>query len=197
MKLLKLKYFVLLVCTVALFTACSDDDDGTEVSPFVGDYVIDEARTTVALEITTNEIGAFSIPANTDITQAIQAALLSAVDCSSPTKSYIEMREDETLYLSCEGANPLNAGTWEELSATSIKLNMNNAAIPASPSGFVLTVTDIAMSNTNLVGETTVPIPKEMIAAMVTALSQGQLSLDMDATPVALPVTFQLDLLIK
>lgn len=199
MKLLKMKYFILLLFSVALFTSCGDDDE-TEISVFVGDYVINKATVTEAFTLATIPAlpsGPIEVPVGQDITAVIQSALLSAVVCSSPTKSYIEMREDETLYLSCEEDNPLNAGTWEELNATSIKLNMNNAAIPASQSGFVLTVIEIAMTNTTLTGITTVPIPKDMHAAMVTSMSQGSLALDMDATPVALPVTFQLELLIK
>ena len=69
------------------------------------------------------------------------------------------------MYMSCEFQNELNAGTWEEIDATTLKLNMNSTAIPSSPTGFVLTVTDIVKNATGLRGKTGVPIPKELIAA--------------------------------
>jgi hypothetical protein len=78
------------------------------------------------------------------------------------------MREDNSLYLSCEGSSPLNAGTWEEVSATSLKLNMNSTAIP--PIGFVLTVTDIVEDANGLTGITSVPLTKAMIAGMIASM---------------------------
>jgi hypothetical protein len=87
------------------------------------------------------------------------------------------------LYLSCEGLNPLNAGTWEEVSATSLKLNMNSTAIPSSPTGFVLTVTDITMDQTGLTGTTSVPLTKAMISVMIAPL---QLTLSPSAPAIFL-----------
>jgi hypothetical protein len=126
-------------------------------------------------------MGNVSVPVGTAITQAIQAALLSALNCTSPDKSYVELREDNSLYLSCEGLNPLNAGTWEEVSASSLKLNMNSAAIPSSPLGVVLTVTNIVKNASGLTGITSVPLPKAMIADMI---APSQLTLSPSAPDV-------------
>jgi hypothetical protein len=95
------------------------------------------------------------------------------------------------MYMSCEGANALNAGTWEEVSATELKLNMNSAAIPSSPSGFVLNVTNIVQSNNTMTGKTSVPLPKEMVAGMI-----APLTLAPSSPPVYL-VTFTIEFVKK
>ncbi len=188
-----LKYLVLLLISFAFITGC-DDDPEEEVSPYVGNYVITKASLAETLTLSILPNGQIPVPENTDITQAIQTALLGSVNCASADKSYIELRKDYSMYLSCEGANPMNAGTWEELSAQSLKLNMNNAAIPSSPTGFVLTVTEVNLSNTLLSGKTTVPMPKAMLAAMVAQISGGLATLDDANTPEALPVVFAIEL---
>ena len=170
MKILKFKFLFLLITSVVLFAGCSDDPE-EEVSPYVGNYVISNASLATALSISTNEMGTIPVAVGTDITLAIQTALLSAVSCSSASKSYVELRKDNSMYISCELQNALNAGTWEELNATTLKLNMNSAAIPSSPTGFVLTVTDVALTSAGISGKTSVPLPKAMVAAMVAPLT--------------------------
>ena len=163
MKTMNLKWLAIILALVLSVTDCKKDKE--EVSKFVGNYVISNAELDEAFTVPTNEAGNISIPAGTILTQAIQTALLSAVSCSSPDKSYVEIREDKSLYLSCELSSPLNAGTWEEMSATSLKLNMNSTAVP--PIGFVLTVTDIVESANGLTGMTSVPLTKTMIAQLI------------------------------
>jgi len=138
MKILKFKILAILVASLALFSGC-DNDSEEEVSPFVGNYTISHAETAATITIKTVEMGTIPVPAGTDITQAIQTALLSSVDCSTADKSWVELRKDNSMYMSCEGTNELNAGTWEEIDSKTLKLNMNSAAIPTSESGFVLT----------------------------------------------------------
>lgn len=166
MKTSNFKWLAALFALFVLIPGCKDDN-GNDVSEFIGNYIISSAELAEALTVPTVEMGNLPVPIGTNITQVIQTALLSAVNCTSADKSYVELREDFSLYLSCEGLNPLNAGTWEEVSATSIKLNMNNAAIPSSPTGFVLTVTDIVKDQAGLTGTTSVPLPKAMISAMI------------------------------
>jgi hypothetical protein len=71
---------------------------------------------------------------------------------------------------------------------------MNTTAIPSSPTGIVLTITDVSLVSNVLTGTTTVPIPEQMLAGIVALMSQGQLTLDMEATPPALPITFTIEL---
>lgn len=174
MKILKFTHLIILAISIASVTGCKKDSE--EVSQFVGNYVISNAKLAAALSVTTTQTGAMQIPANTDITQAIRSALLSAVSCSSSDKSYVEMRKDYTLFLSCELANPLNAGTWAELTATSLQLNLNSTAIP--PTGFVLTVTNLVLNASVLSGTATVPLRKEMVAGMIAPLTLAASSPD-------------------
>jgi hypothetical protein len=181
MKTFNLNWLAIIITSFLLIAGCKKDDK--DVSDFVGNFVISKAGLVEALIVPTAEAGNITITIGTDITQGIQTALLSAVDCSSPDKSYVELREDFSMYFSCEGLNPLDAGTWEELSATSLKLNMNSAAIP--PVGFVLTVTDIVKDASKLTGRTSVPLPKEMIASMIASM---QLTLSLYAPDIFMAI---------
>lgn len=170
MKFLNFKKLAFIVAMFVLITNCKDKDK-TGISEFAGNYTISSAEMTEALSVPTVELGNVNVPVGTDITVLIREALLSAVSCSAPDTSWVELREDYSMYLSCEGSNPLNGGTWEEVSPTSIKLNLNSDAIPSSPVGFTLTVTDIAKITGGLTGVTSVILPKEMIAEMVSPLT--------------------------
>ncbi len=184
MKTLILKLMVITFALSVTLTGCKKKDD-PEVSKFVGNFVISKAELAEALTVPTVEVGNVPVPVGTNITVAIQTALLGAVNCSSADKSYVELREDFSMYLSCEGANELNAGTWEEVSATLVKLNLNSTAIPSSPTGFVLTVTNVVEISGGLTGLTSVPLPKEMISAMIAPL---QLTLSPTAPDVFIAV---------
>jgi hypothetical protein len=169
MKILKFKSLFVLIVSLALFTGCGDDEEVKE-SSFVGNFVINSAKVAApSFSIITTTIP-IPVPVGQDITQAIQGALLSSVNCSSADKSWIELRKDNKIYMSCEGANAINAGTWEEVDAKTLKLNMNSTAIPTSPQGIVLTVGDIVQDSKGWSGTTSVPMPKEMFAAMLQPL---------------------------
>ncbi len=191
----KLIAFLLIVAIFA--GGCGDDDDPQDIpSVFIGDYVITKAKTTEAITLTTNEIGEIPIPAETDITEMIHAALLSQVTCT-PEKTFIELRADNSMYFSCDGADALNAGTWEEVSATELKLNMNSTALPTSPSGATLTISNIVMAGNIMSGTTSVLLPKDMLQGILTAMTAqapgGPYTL-VDATPAALPVAFEIQI---
>jgi hypothetical protein len=190
MKSLKINFLFALMVSVALVSGCKDDSD-ENVSGYVGNYVISNAELAEAITVTTNQVGTVPVPAGTNITVLIQTALLSSVNCTSADKSYVELRSDNSMYMSCEFQNELNAGTWEEIDATTLKLNMNSAAIPSSPTGFVLTVTDIVKNTTGLRGKTGVPIPKELIAAMIAPMTL------VSSTPPVINAVFYIDFVKK
>jgi len=188
MKTLNLKFLMIVFVSMAFIASCSEDK--ATVSSFVGDYVITEAAVAVSFNVPVVGIGDIPVPVGTPITAAIQSALLGAVSCSSADKTYVELREDFSLFMSCEGANPLNAGTWSELTPTTLLLNLNSAAVPSAPAGIALTVSDVVKSGGLLTGKTSVPLPKEMIAAMMTAINPA-FTLDLSAPAVFL-ITFSL-----
>ena len=184
---------VFLSVSLVFLSSCKDDPE-EEVSPYIGDYVITKATLSVDLVLQTNEIGEMTVMAGTDITSMITTALLGAIDCE-PANSLIELREDFSLYLSCTSSmDELDAGTWEEQSATAIVLSMNSTAIPSSPTGIVLTVTNVALIGNALTGTTTVPISEQMLVGVVALMSQGNATLDLEATPPAVPITFTIEL---
>lgn len=193
MKTSRLFLLALLSVSMVFLSSCKEDEEPEE-SSFIGDYVIVNATTSEPLILTTNEIGDIAVPADFPITAMIQDALLGAIQCD-PASSLIELHEDFSMFLSCAtSAEEIDAGTWEEQSETVIVLNLNSTAIPSSPTGIVLTVTDVTLVGSLLTGTTSVPIPKDMLATIVSAMSGGMATLDMDATPDALPLTFTIQL---
>jgi len=185
MKNLKFKSLAILFASFALFSGCKNET--TEVvSPFVGNYTITKAAVTEAFSlITTIPTVSIPIPVGTPITQNIQAALLSSVSCSTADKSWVELRKDNSMWMSCEGAKAISAGTWQEVNATTLLLNMNSVAV--KPNGFALTVTNVVKNAAGLTGKTSVPMPKEMFAA---ALPQG---MTLAGTPALYIVAFSID----
>lgn len=192
MKRTKFILLGLLSFSMVFLSSC-DEDPEEEGSSFVGDYILENATISEPLTLTTNEMGDLTIPAGIDITAMMQASLLGSVQCD-PASSLIELREDFSLYLSCTtSGTEIDAGTWEEQSETVIVLNMNSTAIPSSPTGVVLTVTDVSLSGSVLSGETEIPVAEDMLAGIVTAMTMGQATLDTDATPDAVPMTFTIE----
>jgi hypothetical protein len=186
MKVIKINVLAILFASFAVFTGCKDKNK-EEVSPFVGNYTISNAALAEPMSLTLVTVGVYSVPVGTNITLQIQAALLSSVDCASAGYAYVELRKDFSIHMSCAGENEFNAGTWEEVDATTLTLNMNGTAIPSSPSGFVLTVSDIVKTATGMSGKTSVPLPKEMVATMV-----APAILD-EATPAIINAVFTID----
>lgn len=192
MKTSKIFYLTMSFVSLMILSACSDDPEEV-VSTLVGDYTISKAVLTEAITLTTNEIGDIPIIAGTDITLMIQEALLGSIECTEET--LIELREDNSIYFSCSGTETeIDAGFWEEVSETVIKLNLNNTAIPNSPTGLPLTVNDVVIDDDGLSGETKVPLPRDMLAGIVAAMSGGQATLNMEETPVVVPATFMIEL---
>lgn len=191
MKTMNSKFLAILLLSLGFITSCGKDEDKT--SPFIGNYVITEATIAESFNV---PIEGLPIPIpvliGTNITTAIQTALLGAANCSSADKTYIEIREDYSLYLSCELASPLNAGTWEDVTSTQLMLNLNSTAAPSAPTGVSLLITEVTKRNGILSGKTSVPLPKELIAAMITAVNPGW-SLD-DSAPDIFLVKFALKL---
>jgi hypothetical protein len=167
MKISNLKLFLTVAAVVILISNCSKDSSKT-ASPYIGNYVFSEAKTTAPINIPVRtpivDSTTITFPAGTDITGAIEAALLSAIECTGQA-TYLELRADNSIYYSCQGNNALNAGTWEEVStsATELILNLNSTVVP--PSGVSLTISNVVLDAAGISGVTTVPLPKEMIAA--------------------------------
>jgi hypothetical protein len=169
MKTLNVKLLTILLISLGFSASCGKDE--TKVSPFVGNYVITSAAVSESFNVPVTGGVNVPVPVGTPITAAIQTALLSAVTCSSAEKTYVEIRKDFSIYMSCEGANSINAGTWSESSSSVLLLNLNSTAVPSAPAGIALTVTDVVKSGNLLTGKTTVPLPKAMIAALLAAVN--------------------------
>jgi hypothetical protein len=196
MKKFNLGIVLMLLVSVFVLSSCGDDAT-TEVDPYVGNYTIQKATLTDTVKMniiingTDNEMS-FPLPPGTDITQMIQGALLNAIPDCSPESSIVELREDNKLFMSCATSDfSLDAGTWsKQNNGTVIILNFNASAIPGSPSGFTLTVNNVKLENNIMYSNTTVPIPKEVLAESVAASGKAILS---DNNPDYFMFTFDLE----
>jgi len=191
----KSRFLILAFLSVSLvFLSSCKEDPEDEVSPYIGNYIITKATLSEPLTLQTNEFGTIEVPVGTDITPMIQGALLSSINCD-PDKSIIQLLEDFAIFLSCTNTQQeVDAGTWEEQSETVIVLNLNSIAVPSTPTGIVVTVSDIVFVNNVLKGETMVPITEDMLADIVQAFSQGSATLDREATPDAVNTYFTIEL---
>lgn len=170
MKMWKFGVLIMVVFSLALVTGCGDDEKEEEVSPYVGNYVISKAALADVLSIPLAGLPApISLAAGFDITSSIQTAILGTAGCPSADKSWIELKKDFSMFMSCEGTNAKNAGTWQEVSATVLKLNMNASALP--PQGFALDVTNVEKSATGIKGKVIIPMPKAMVASMMAKIN--------------------------
>jgi len=182
-----------LSVSLVFLSSCKDDDE-PEVSPYIGTYNLVKATLSEPLTLATNEIGDITVPVGTDLTTMIQAALLGSIQCD-PASSFIELREDFSLFLSCTTSmTEIDGGTWEEQSSTVIVLSLNSTAVPSSPNGVLLTVTDVTLIGVLLSGETSIAVSEQMLVGVVAAMSQGNATLDTDVTPDAVPITFTIEL---
>ena len=193
MKTSRLIFLAFLSVSLVFLPGC-DDDPEEELSIYIGDYVITKATLATTLSLEVNELETpLEVPAGTDITTMIQTALFGAIQCE-PANSLIELREDFSLYISCPTSmEEIDGGTWEEESSTVIILNLNTTAVPSSPTGIVLTVTNVTLVDDLLTGTTTVPISEQMLAGVVAGMGLG-LTLDMEATGPAVLVTLTIEL---
>jgi hypothetical protein len=166
MKKIAFKLLLAFIALAALTSRCKDNNNDVTTA-LVGNYTISSAVLAEPLPINTVEMGATTVPAKTPITNEIQAVLFSPADCTSAGNSLVELRKDNSLYISCAGQNAINAGTWEEPDATTLRLDLNSTAITSSPTGIELTVTDIVRYASGLRGQTRAPIPKAMVSALI------------------------------
>jgi len=164
----------------------------TNFTGYIGNFVINKATVSAPTNLSTVQGIPVPIIAGMDITTMIQQTLLSAVKCASAAKSWVELRKDKSIYMSCEGTNAFFAGTWEEINTKTLKLNMNSTAIPSSPSGLVLTVTDIVHIPNGWQGKTSIQMPKETFASDLAAIG-----LTIAATPAFYMVHFSIDFVSK
>ena len=144
---LKLSLMATVLAGLAFVTSCNDDDD-VEVDPLVGDYQFKKATylgTAGATGITAESIDVIAptgIPdpptivltfnPNDDITAIISGAINGLIDCNDPANTPIELREDGSLWYSCnsETVTSISSGTWVvNETAGTLSLNVVSEAL--------------------------------------------------------------------
>ena len=187
MKRFDLRFLFVLLFSATLFSSCSDDSTKPEEkSQYIGNYTIKSAKITESpdLEIyLLNEEGQITDTMNIpfvgqDFTEMIQQALLGVVKNCSADASLIELREDNSMYLSCATSDfELYAGLWSEKdNGTTLVLSFNSDAIPSSPTGYTLEAYNVKLEGDIMYSTAGIPIPKEMIALAMEADGRALLS---------------------
>ncbi|TAJ10131.1 hypothetical protein DMA11_19355 [Marinilabiliaceae bacterium JC017] len=156
--------FAFAIVGLLFSTGCSDDDDDEKVESWAGNYKLKKAMLTSEIDLG----GGIVIPANTDITELIEQALFSTIQCNDPDNTVIELREDKSLYVSCMGEDKtLQAGTWtEDIEEQTLTLNLNPQVVP--PDGVSLVVHEVSVSGDTLSGKIIdMPMSKELIGSLL------------------------------
>jgi len=185
MKNLNLSLLFAVLLSALFFTSCGDDGktEPDDKSPYVGSYLISKATLASNVSIpyvVGEEEKTFDIPAGAPFTELIKGSLLGVIKDCSEDASYIEFKEDNSMYLTCGTTGwTLHAGIWkEESDGTVITMTFNQAAISAAPEGgFTLKTINVELKD-GIMSSTTkkIPFPKETGALIIAgAVERGYL----------------------
>ncbi len=158
-----LKYSLsFLALSVLLLSACKKDN-GTQVDPLVGKYIISSTKLTSPIIFSGDTV----LPAGTDMTAAINAALLSSASCSTASDTRLELKENGQIWYDCQGENTsIQNGTWEINTArTELTLTLNIPEQGGLTATVPLKITNVKESALNVSGSTTLPLPPEFFLA--------------------------------
>ena len=155
---------------LALLTLYACNKSSVSIDPLVGKYVI--SSTTLANDFIYNKDTL--LPAGTDLTVAINAALLASASCSNPVDTRLELKNNGQIWYDCEGENNNKQnGTWEinaartELTLTlNVPINSINAAVP-------LKISNLQVSAIQVSGSTTIPLPPDFFLAFGVDLTKS------------------------
>ncbi|MCH8233633.1 MAG: hypothetical protein IIB82_13455 [Bacteroidetes bacterium] len=144
---LKFSLMATVLAGLVFVTSCNDDDE-VVVDPLIGDYQFKSATylgTAGTSGITAESIdviaptGVADPPTivltfnpNDDITAIISGAINGLIDCNDPANTTIELREDGSLWYSCnsETVTSISSGTWVvNETAGTLSLNVVSEAL--------------------------------------------------------------------
>jgi hypothetical protein len=165
--------------------SCGNDDKDPieEVDALVGEYKFDSAVLTQELGIP----GVFTLPAGSDMSAFVEAALFGGSPCIDNSNIRLDMRETNELYYVCNGeAGELKVGTWS-LAADRSQLVLNLSS-PPLPANLPVTLKNLDESATGIKGDIeNLPLPKELFAGF---LPPG---VDISMLPPAIPVNITIE----
>jgi hypothetical protein len=155
-------FFILILISVFLSLDSCNKDNQEQIDPLVGKYIISSATLTQPLVFQGDTV----LASGTDMTLAINAALLSSASCTSAANTRLELKNNGQIWYDCEGENKsIQNGTWEINSArTELSLALN---IPQGTSTVTaqLKITGLSESKLKVSGSTTLPLPPEFFTA--------------------------------
>lgn len=153
-------YRVLLMVAVILgiiTVSCTEDDKGDEVASYAGRYQLKKAT------LKTIDIG-FKMEVDEDITPMIQDVLLNVSPCNDQLQTIIELRTDQSIYLSCQDEEmSVKAGRWSQnVSDRQLTLIFENADLWQ---GEPILLNDVTVKGNETTGTSnTVSIEKKWLA---------------------------------
>ncbi len=165
------KSFQILIFTAGLFLiilASCKKDKTESADPLVGKYIISSAVLSKPLLYQGDTI----LPEGTDLTAAINAALLSSASCSNAADTRLELKNNGQIWYDCEGENSsIQNGTWEINSGRTQMTLYLNIPYGSTQQTVNLTITDLNESSTGVSGSTTIPLPPDFFQALGVDLS--------------------------
>ena len=160
---------IVLIISFIIIDSCNKDNQ-VKIDPLVGKYIISSAKLSGPLTFQGDTL----LPSETDMTAAINAALLSSASCTNMTDTRLELKNNGQIWYLCEGENKgIQNGTWNvNDSRTELTLTLN---IPMDTSTVTvpLKITDISESQTKVSGTTTIPLTPEFFLPFGINLPSG------------------------
>jgi hypothetical protein len=163
---------------LSIFSACDNKEEET-VDPLVGKYIISDASLASDLIYQDNVV----LPGGTDLTSAVNVALLGDAGCTNAANTRLELKNNGQIWYVCETeGNEMQNGTWQinELrTELTLALNIQGNVVP-------LNITGLQESSNKASGTVNgLPLPPEFFLAV-----------GVDLTGSGVPV-FQVNLFIE
>ncbi|HLF33371.1 MAG TPA: hypothetical protein VI583_03980 [Cyclobacteriaceae bacterium] len=159
-KILFLGLAVTIISAMLVIQSCNNEDGPTD--PLVGKYIISAAVLMDPLVFQGDTV----LAANTDMTAAINAALLTSAGCDNLANTRLELKNNGQIWYVCSGEDTgFSNGTWEingDRTELSLALNIPQGSTTVTA---LLKITDLDEGTLKVSGTTTIPLPPEFFLA--------------------------------
>ncbi|MEQ9301564.1 MAG: hypothetical protein RIF33_23500 [Cyclobacteriaceae bacterium] len=175
----------LMVASMALVSACGDDDSEPAVEPLLGIWEISSA--TLAADVSaTNALGDdLLLPEGTDLTAVIATSFLANIECTNPTAKAIELAEgNDILYVCTLEEKSQAAGSWSlnsDRSGLDLRITIDGQIV-------ALNLVNLVETSSTMGGlVNSIPLPPLLLAAV----EPGFATVQQAAIPVSLNMSFR------
>jgi hypothetical protein len=159
-KILLLAIASTLLSAIVLLPSCNKEDEPKD--PLVGKYIISSAVLSEPLTL-----GDTVLASETDLTIAINAALLSDAGCNDMANTRLELKDGGEIWYVCVGEGTgFSNGTWEinaDRTVLSLALNITQGSASVT---IPLNITELDEGIIKVSGNVQIPLPPEFFLVL-------------------------------